>query len=537
MTTCSFSFFYQDSRNSMSEGEEEGEVLVAMGHKKGGAATMTAVSAVSTSRSAKHEAEEDGEWQTKSAKKQKRVNLIVSAEAGSVKLNSVQQLITWGLQLTTLDPRRFGLKLEQRTHLEQFVVVVVEGLDAVCYAKHSAALPSLTQLARVHRLQLPGNKAFVFPCVSSLLHITRTNKPSGSRKETRHTLLLTHAQLEENLYPLPVDGKLPEGFVALPTPDPDAALHPDAPMFAIDCEMCETELGSELTRISVLDERGGVILDTLVKPPREIRDYKTRWSGITAAMLESVTTTLEDVQQRLLTLLPSNAILVGHSLDSDLRALKMHHTRVIDTAVLFAPPREGSAPILKSSLRWLAQQLLRRTIQASEAGHDSTEDARACLDLITRRLEDGPAFAPKEFDESLFSLFHGKDKRACLIDRPTLFREHLRYNVHCIPAVDDAEACLASASASARASNLLVIRLADSITPEGDPVAELNSRLDTLMQGRPQSLTLVLGCARIDTLAALRREKQAKKAAWTEDDESKMNAAVARARDGLFFFR
>ena len=40
-------------------------------------------------------------------------------------------------------------------------------------------------------------------------------------------------------------------------------------------------------------------------------------------MLENVTTTLADVQQRLLDILPADAILVGHSLEFDFRALKV----------------------------------------------------------------------------------------------------------------------------------------------------------------------------------------------------------------------
>ncbi|TKS68559.1 RNA exonuclease 5 [Collichthys lucidus] len=54
-----------------------------------------------------------------------------------------------------------------------------------------------------------------------------------------------------------------------------------------------------------------------------VTDSSPLFSGITAAMLRSVTTTLRDVQVKLKTLLLSDAVLVGHSLNNDLMALKV----------------------------------------------------------------------------------------------------------------------------------------------------------------------------------------------------------------------
>lgn len=50
-----------------------------------------------------------------------------------------------------------------------------------------------------------------------------------------------------------------------------------------------------------------------------------RFSGITPVMLRPIKTTLKDVQIKLRTLLPSDAVLVGHSLNNDLTALKVRY--------------------------------------------------------------------------------------------------------------------------------------------------------------------------------------------------------------------
>ena len=45
------------------------------------------------------------------------------------------------------------------------------------------------------------------------------------------------------------------------------------------------------------------------------------------------------LQARVKQLLPAQALLVGHALDNDLAALKLHHRRLLDTSVLFQHPK------------------------------------------------------------------------------------------------------------------------------------------------------------------------------------------------------
>jgi RNA exonuclease 1 len=106
--------------------------------------------------------------------------------------------------------------------------------------------------------------------------------------------------------------------VEKPQPSPDAG---DYGVYALDCEMCYTTGGGELTRIAVVSSDGKTVYETLVMPDNPILDYNTRFSGITEEDLVNVKTTLKDVQAFLLNLLSSKTILIGHGLDGDLRAL------------------------------------------------------------------------------------------------------------------------------------------------------------------------------------------------------------------------
>jgi RNA exonuclease 1 len=65
------------------------------------------------------------------------------------------------------------------------------------------------------------------------------------------------------------------------------------------------------------------VYETLVKPHHQVLDYNTRWSGITENQLRDCNIRIEDVQRRLLKLFNNKSILIGHSLESDLKALKV----------------------------------------------------------------------------------------------------------------------------------------------------------------------------------------------------------------------
>lgn len=123
---------------------------------------------------------------------------------------------------------------------------------------------------------------------------------------------------------------------------------------------CNTTVGMELTRVSVVDAKFQTVYETFVKPLNPVLDYNTKFSGITEKDLAGVKTTISDVQKHLLKLFNDSSILVGHSLESDFKALKLVHNTVVDTAEVY-PHRRGLP--FKRALRTLVAEHLRKIIQ------------------------------------------------------------------------------------------------------------------------------------------------------------------------------
>ncbi|KAJ4490944.1 ribonuclease H [Lentinula aciculospora] len=260
-------------------------------------------------------------------------------------------------------------------------------------------------------------------------------KSSESGLPNPSEYILTIEQMIDNDYPIPsymadVDNERSPDWVETPQ-EPKLDGEQGKPMprrkvFGIDCEMCTTEDGKELTRVCMIDyDTQLVVYDQLVKPKKPVIDYLTRWSGITAEALATATTTFAEAQAHILKLLnpvsphtpkpnpfstkptPSfstpqlTPILLGHSLESDLKALKIAHSFCVDTALIYSHPRGRP---FKPGLAWLTKKWCGREIQArGEGGHDPEEDARATMELVRKKVENGPEFG--EFKADLEGLF------------------------------------------------------------------------------------------------------------------------------------
>lgn len=225
------------------------------------------------------------------------------------------------------------------------------------------------------------------------------------------------------IHPLLESGLPDPEFINTPVPA-EKTTHRKT-VIGMDCEMCKTEQGSEVTRVTLVDFQGNTLYDELVKPKNPIIDYLTpyhnslfmayyRWSGITEERLINTTTTLETIQSALVQIIDADTILVGHSLECDLQALKLAHPHVIDTSVIYQHSR---GPPYKPSLKWLAQKWLKRKIQDNVGGHDSVEDARACIDLVKLKCRRGKDFGLFNIDvESLFARFKRRGVDSAVVE-------------------------------------------------------------------------------------------------------------------------
>ena len=241
-------------------------------------------------------------------------------------------------------------------------------------------------------------------------------------------------------------------------------------VFGLDCEMVLTTIGSELARVTLVEfdefvapktsSKTTVLLDCLVRPENRIVDYLTKHSGITHALLEPVTTRLEQVQCALASYLAPTDILIGHSLENDLRALHYIHPRIIDTSMIFRPSDQNRR--FKFSLRHLSATLLKKPIQ--NGSHCSEEDAQTALDLALLKALKGdnlrvPGFGDNQKQSLLQQQFVKKSVAAFIGPNEWLKAHITKYpnNIHALnyDSPDDCKKAMLAWMRNSRKAHLI----------------------------------------------------------------------------------
>nr|XP_003418935.1 RNA exonuclease 5 isoform X2 [Loxodonta africana] len=340
--------------------------------------------------------------------KRARLSTILFAENCEVTHSQLCELLKYAVLGKSTVPKPSWCQLFHQNHLNNVVVFVLQGMSQLHFYRFYLEFGFLRRSFR-HKFRLPPPSSNFLADIIGLQkkqingHLPRTMEGSSSSASVKATFnlqndpiiqkfgfkrvgltrcLLTKEEMKTFHFPLQGFSDC-ENFV--PTKC-SGTVTDNSPLFGIDCEMCLTPKGRELTRISLVAEGGCCVMDELVKPDNKILDYLTSFSGITKTVLNPVTTKLKDVQRQLKALLPPDAVLVGHSLDLDLRALKMIHPYVIDTSLLYV--REQGR---RFKLKFLAKAILGKDIQCpNRIGHDAIEDARTSLELACYFLKYGP---------------------------------------------------------------------------------------------------------------------------------------------------
>lgn len=159
-------------------------------------------------------------------------------------------------------------------------------------------------------------------------------------------------------------------------------------LISIDCEMVRSEDGSEeVVKVCAVDQNLETLMDLLVKPSKPVANYLTEITGVTAEDLEGVTCNLKSVQKKLKKLLTPKTIVIGHSLHHDLKALKVDHARVIDTAFIFQYQNKPSC--YTPSLSKLCKVVLDYDLREEGKPHICLDDAIAAMRLTLAKLDRG----------------------------------------------------------------------------------------------------------------------------------------------------
>jgi RNA exonuclease 4 len=156
---------------------------------------------------------------------------------------------------------------------------------------------------------------------------------------------------------------------------------------AMDCEMVGIGTDgkkSALARVSLVDWNHDVVLDTFVKVPIRVTDFRTHVSGVEPKHIKNQNAMEVQKCRDLVAKLLKDKILVGHALTNDFKALMLAHPKdkIRDTAKYRPFQRYANGKWRPRKLRDLVKENLKGKDTFQEAEHDSVQDAKATMELF-----------------------------------------------------------------------------------------------------------------------------------------------------------
>lgn len=472
-----------------------------------------------------------------------------------------------------------NLKIRGMLSVKKIIVVFVPGLQPEDLGKSAGIsfkdsgpfevknskilnkLP-LEQPVEAFPLSAPGSKNSLYPAYNHFINRLLSKREKklrhdelSSQKITINNLLMSLSDLIEHDYPIHPN-LLDESACQVETDeenyvDTKKFDHDGSHVFALDCEMCLSEKGYVLTRVSIVDFDGTIVYDQLVKPSMPITDYLTKYSGITEEKLTSVTTTFEDVQREILNIISEDDVLVGHSLENDLNALKIRHPKIVDTSVIY---EHRAGPPFRPALRSLASTHLNYNIQTGEkVGHDPVEDAKACMDLVKLKIVSGLTFGVSVSTENLFQKLSNAGIKSLKLDDDALKRknsdnlsnfdrqifESLLHHVDDYKFIVARLKGLALSRGYAYGISMRSDREKKSLPCESEALDVLSQGLSDLYEKSPEGTMITLISGNGDTrpyskiLAELETIDKEERTKARQERSEEVEKAVAMARDGV----
>jgi RNA exonuclease 4 len=155
----------------------------------------------------------------------------------------------------------------------------------------------------------------------------------------------------------------------------------------LDCEMVGIGTDgkkSALARVSIVDWDMNVILDSFVKVPIRVTDFRTHVSGVEPKHIKNANAMDETKCRDLVASLLKGKVLVGHALTNDLKALMLTHPKhnLRDTAKHRPFQRFANGKWRARKLRDLVKENLKGREGFQVAEHDSVQDAQATMEIF-----------------------------------------------------------------------------------------------------------------------------------------------------------